>query len=575
MERVREQVRGLREAALVAAVLISLAVHYGVLRYAPPLPLGRPPAMPDIARSTSPVRLRDVRVSPRTVKPRPPLWSSERAETFDAVVSEPAADVLQAWPPPPARPVDARYEILGESPEVGPAPTRAAWSPREEILAIERRRVSEELAARPRRVVEPVPRARAAPDFSPPAVMRPAEHAPMARPLAPTPPLPPSDPVLLARPGLTQEAGSSPSSAPMEQRPQIEDRPSSLEDVRPVEQLLDLDLSIFDPQDEPGLRYARVRLRERGEGALSPMPCDRVFVLDASESMTPSKLAFCKRGILQGLERLAPRDRAQLVVFNREPLVWAEDWQPAGTATVASARAFLETIKAEHRTDLSASLEKVAALSRAPGRIPLAILITDGRPTLGVVDSVDLIEQFSTDNKGRVSVFALGAGDRVNRFLLEFLSYRNRGDARIERDETAVMKVMQALEAGLKRPVLADLNYRLAGAGEAEAYPKTLTHLYADRPLELLLRIPRDQPAAAIRIEGRSAEGQADMVFALDWSSAASGGDAVRDDWLRHKLVEGVSRYLATGRQADLDAVHELAGRHGLPVPYGGTIPLR
>ena len=57
----------------------------------------------------------------------------------------------------------------------------------------------------------------------------------------------------------------------------------------------------------------------------------------------------------------------------------------------------------------------------------IAVLLTDGRPTMGTVDSSDIIARFSKLNGGEVSVFTVGAGDRVNAFLLDLLGHNNRG----------------------------------------------------------------------------------------------------------------------------------------------------
>jgi hypothetical protein len=57
----------------------------------------------------------------------------------------------------------------------------------------------------------------------------------------------------------------------------------------------------------------------------------------------------------------------------------------------------------------------------------IAVLMTDGRPTMGAVDSSDIIARFSRQNAGEISVFTVGAGDRVNAFLLDLLGHNNRG----------------------------------------------------------------------------------------------------------------------------------------------------
>ncbi|NIP98520.1 MAG: VWA domain-containing protein, partial [Akkermansiaceae bacterium] len=95
---------------------------------------------------------------------------------------------------------------------------------------------------------------------------------------------------------------------------------------------------------------------------------------------------------------------------------------------------FIRNMTARGKTDVFTSLQSVAAMERTQGRPVIAVLVTDGRPTMGMVDSSDIIEEFTRVNDGGVSVFGFGGGRRVNRYLLDFLSYKNRGDSELVRE---------------------------------------------------------------------------------------------------------------------------------------------
>lgn len=215
------------------------------------------------------------------------------------------------------------------------------------------------------------------------------------------------------------------------------------------------------------------------------------------------------------------------------------------------------------------------AIPRREDRPLVALLITDGRPTSGLVDSSDIIESFTRHNLGEVSVFALGGGRQVNRFLLDLLSYRNRGDSDVVPSRGDLAPALDRLGGQLARPVMIDLRYRFSGIEDSELYPRTLTHLYLDRPLELYGHFEGDMPRTAFQIVGVSADGKKDIVFDLDWSQAEPGSRDIRRRWAYHQVYDLIGRYVETGRDEVLDRAHAIADRFGLAVPYGRDVVFR
>ena len=202
------------------------------------------------------------------------------------------------------------------------------------------------------------------------------------------------------------------------------------------------------------------------------------------------------------------------------------------------------------------------------------MLLTDGRPTLGVVDSSEIIARFSKANAGGLSVFTLGAGDRVNTFLLDLLGVNNRGGSWILPLREQIPDAVKRAARELSRPVLADLEYRFSGDSAAEVYPATLTHLYLDRPLRLVGRCPLDQASAVLQIVGESGPQRRDMVFALDLAGAENGGEGLRREWVAQKIYRLINDHIETGRAATLQEIRDLSSRHNVPLPYGADFPL-
>jgi len=250
------------------------------------------------------------------------------------------------------------------------------------------------------------------------------------------------------------------------------------------------------------------------------------------------------------------------------------EWQPATAESLGQAARFADDMRARGQTDLFTPLQQVLKLPRTAGRPTIAVLMTDGRPTMGTVDSSDIIARFSQQNAGEISVFTVGAGDRVNTFLLDLLGHNNRGGSWIMPLREQIPDAVKRAARELSRPVLANLAYRFSGDSAAEVYPATLTHLYLDRPLRLYGRCPLDQKAAVLQIVGESGAQKRDMVFALDLAEATDGGEGLRREWVAQKIYRLINDHLAGGRAETVQEIRDLSIRHNVPLPYGADFPL-
>ncbi|MCX7818101.1 MAG: VWA domain-containing protein [Kiritimatiellae bacterium] len=584
--------RAARQALAWAAVAVSLALHWLAAVEMPPIPVASPVwTPPSIARL---VRVESVR-------------PEAAPNLFDAPPFEPERVGLTSVPPPPATLADPS-RIAPELPAAMPGdepPRRApsaedlrAWMPRPERLEIPAGWIPDEVAALPRRIAPLVERSVRAPDVVPAAMLDPAVAAPprpavvragdggvgpagppapeavptpMASPPPPPVPTPPAEPAP-AEPG---RAPMLPTVAPAaEVAVAVRERGPDVTGVPPVEHLLRLDLFSWAPPDEPGWRYLQVDIRRAAEQVLPPLPRDILFVQDCSASMTAAKVRACREGLHASLRLLQPADRFNLLTFREAIARCFDDWAPVRPTELAQGGWFIEQMESRGMTDIYAALEAVKSMPTDPARPAIVIVISDGRPTRGLQDNFEIIQRFSDSNRGRVSVFSFGAGQNVNRFLLDFLSQKNRGASKIVRDLAAIPSELAALVREVGRPVLTDLVHRWSGVDETDIYPKLLTHLYLDRPLTVVGRVPADMGEAGVRILGRSGTNAYDMVFGLDPRTARAGGPEIRDLWVRQKLAWLIGEHIRTRDPTFRDAAIALARRLGPAMPYAAELGL-
>ena len=155
----------------------------------------------------------------------------------------------------------------------------------------------------------------------------------------------------------------------------------------------------------------------------------------------------------------------------------------------------------------------------------MVLLVTDGRPTTGVMDSASIIEQFSSQNKGRISVFANGTTKAANRYLLDLLSYRNKGDAYVvQRGRWDIPDSISMRMQEVSRPVLTDLRLFVSASSRAEVYPGVLaisTGPQARPDGEVRPRVA----ACGISSCGSIGGGPCDMAFEIEYEY---GGERIQ-----------------------------------------------
>ncbi len=565
------------------ALGISLAIHWLLIRELPPIPLA--PQGWHVQSRRVPVRVENVRATPPEglAEPR----AAERAPG--------ARPVTEAVPEPPARAVDPARIVGVRPPMPSDEPVRtiepsarSEWQPRPHRMEISREVIREQIAALPRRVEPLVPRLTTAPDFVPPSVPEPVRPA-HAQGLAvgagqlveagavtePLPPLPPPVATAMVRPERASESPepAGPTAVPgMELGRVTRERPERVQPASPIEHLLHLELHVWLPPDEPDWKYFSVQIHRASETVLPVLPVDIMFIQDCSASMGAAKVAACRQGLHRALRVLDEQDRLELMMFRDVMSRCFGEWTPANPTTQARAGWFIEQMESKGMTDVYGALTALASTPLDENRPTLAVFLSDGRPTVGLQDNFEIIQRFTDSNQGRVSVFSVGVGRGVNRFLLDFLSFKNRGDARTFTDLGQAPSAIEAFVRELSRPVLIELSHRWSGVDDRDIYPKMLTHLYLDRPLTLHGRVPRSADRVGVRILGRSGRQQHDMVYGLNLSQGQVGGPDLRELWIRQRLTWLVGEHIRTRDPALRNEAWEWARRLGPSAPYAAEL---
>lgn len=347
--------------------------------------------------------------------------------------------------------------------------------------------------------------------------------------------------------------------------------PAEVAPAKPIENVLKAIPVVYRPRRSDGYTYFRVDVGRKTEAVLPPLPRDILIVQDASASLAPQRLYYCKQAFRDVIDGLQPTDRFNVLKFDTVfTYCFGETWQPADAANRTRAKVFIDAIEASGNTDIFSAVKSVLALPRSDARTMIVLFASDGRTTAGQLRrDTEIIGEFSALNAGEVSIFNFGVSPNSNEFLMSMLSFCNRGGpAAIAMDRFKIPTIIDEVVSTLGRPVLKDIRFMFDSASGADVSPEMTTHLYLDRPMQLYGRVPEDQEAVVFQARGMSGGTRYDMMFTLDLENAEKGEAGLSTDWARAKMYDLVARHAREPSSTLLFEMNELGKRYKITVPF-------
>jgi len=317
--------------------------------------------------------------------------------------------------------------------------------------------------------------------------------------------------------------------------------------------------------------YFLVRVTAKPNKQLSVIPKDVFFVMDISSSIGRDRLNTFIETLLDSISKLNPNDRFKILVFRDKLSAFQPGWTPAANPPMDALKAWLKELKTGGVTDFYEGLSPLLTYTREKGRVGIAVVMSDGVPTKGVLDSTEIISDFSEDNGSKTSIFTLSNGRDVNNFLLDLLSYCNQGWLRYSEQVEASVPLFDQLSQQIRNPLFLDLRFRFAGIDAEQVYPQSLPHLYQDSPLFLFGRYtPGQTKQLSLQILGESQRSTKELLVQLPIPAAPNGPETLPATWARQRIYYLLSKMTRSrGRRDDiLDEVRTLSEEYKIEVPY-------
>ena len=611
------------------AILLSVVFHVFIMYYFSDMKLSRIgidsrtereygsdrlPPMPVEIIPFDPMFMADKLPGERDTPSRGPIEVSDKV----GELSQEAAPAL-VTPPPVPRDAISPDSLVREAPrEVDATP----WVPRQEISQIFDRKVQDELATMPRHEIPVIERVPQALDYAPaidlagrqfgkepepPAPIRAAEvfdtelvkgtfavAAPDSGGVSPAETLARvGDPT--AKTATAMVAGEGGSKIPEQTLPipsdptrpiteterivreaqrKIEDLINTVE-YTAIDDKLTAHLETYRDPQEPGKVYFRVAIQPRADKQIPIIPKDIVWVQDVSGSMTEERMVFCRRAMTAALETMNPQDRFSVIAFRNNIIASSQGWEPISDVSIKKAASFISGMRSFGSTDIFGSLKTLMTMPRDPQRPILVLIVTDGKPTAGMTESSEIIGAFSRLNNGMMSIYMYGTHKDANAYLIDMLTYCNRGTSTIVKgNRWDIPTSMAQLYMGFRNPIMSDVSIKFDSASKSEIYPHRVTNLYQDTPMEIFGVCPDSEAELVFQARGLAFDKGYDSVFKLPLANAKAGKADVKARWARQKMFYLASIYSRDAKSKDemLNAMRLHSQAYGVPMPYPSSV---
>jgi Ca-activated chloride channel family protein len=296
------------------------------------------------------------------------------------------------------------------------------------------------------------------------------------------------------------------------------------------------------------------------------------FVLDTSGSMQGKKILQARKALRFFLQSLSPKDHFNLIPFSTESRPFAKHPVPATPEQIAKALKFGEEIEAQGGTNIEEALRFALSAKIDPNSVPIVVFLTDGLPTIGKVDTKEILNSTHKANLSKARIFVFGVGYDVNTYLLDQIAGNTRGARDYVKPEENIEVKTSALFEKIAHPVLTDLSLGFDQIQTSRIVPRQLPDLFKGSRLVVVGRY-KGGGSTAIRLKGKVGTQEKTFVFEGKFLRKEGGPDFVATLWAQKRIGLLLDQLRLHGPNKELkNEVTKLGRDFGIVTPYTSSL---
>jgi len=314
--------------------------------------------------------------------------------------------------------------------------------------------------------------------------------------------------------------------------------------------------------------FFRLAIRAKKDAELPVIRKNVLLVVDISLSIAKDELEEVRKAARTYLTQLHPEDKLNVIRFSEEARGVFGDFVPPTPQNIEKALEFIKKVPGQIKTDVYRVLHSIILKIYSRYSPCHVFLVTDGKSTQGIRDTQRIVRDIAPVTRSNISIFTINIGKGGNRYLLDLVAYRSRGEL-LQIDD------LDSTEAALVRfasrrdvPILMNLSVNYANLQADEIYPQILPNLYRGEDVEIYGRCEPGRKCA-IQLYGQSAGGKwKRFLYPFSVSEVSDGKPEIAREWARGKIHYLVAKIAREGAErSTIDEILRLGEKHDLPVP--------
>ena len=295
---------------------------------------------------------------------------------------------------------------------------------------------------------------------------------------------------------------------------------------------------------------------------------DIVFVLDTSGSMSGQKIDQAKDALQYVLGNLNPEDRFAVVGFSDYTSVFRPQLVEVSSDAIAQASSWVSRFDADGGTNIDDALKLAFGLFEANDRPRFVVFLTDGEPTVGVVNPVRIAAHALDANKTEARIFVFGVGSNVNTVLLDQLAQEHRGTTTYVLPGENLEVVLSNFYRKIASPVLANTALAIDGVETFDLYPVVLPDIFRGSQLLVLGRY-RNDGEARVTVSGETSGIETSYGKQFTFGGTSLENTFLPRLWAGRKVSYLLNQIRLYGENEELiDTIVSLSRRYGIITPY-------
>ena len=301
-----------------------------------------------------------------------------------------------------------------------------------------------------------------------------------------------------------------------------------------------------------------------------------LFVVDHSGSMNGKKMTQAREAAKFVVNNLTDNDTFNIFRYSNAVENYKPELERFSSDTRPAAINFINDTFAGGGTNINDALKAAVGSATDPDLPTYVVFLTDGKPTVGVKDEMQIVTNFKSANTVGARIISFGVGHDVNSRLIDRLTTASNGQsvyvAPDEDIETAVSRLYSKIAAPILTNVSVDYGLTTENKDSAvnRVYPKRPVDVFAKSQVVIVGRYKASGPSK-IKMDGSVNKEDKSFAFDVEFAKRGEGKEHrfVEKLWASRRIGEIIDQLDLNGQNDELvKELVDLSVKHGIMTPY-------